>query len=145
MAQRRRVVKKTIFIDSSVLFTAVNSVSGGSAKLFTLKNISLISSPVVLIETERNVRKKLHEYHLDRFFTLVDILYILKQTPDKKLLTQAQRVIVEKDAIILAEAKQAKTNYLLTLDKKHFLTPEVKAFLKPQKVMTPKMFFQKLK
>ena len=49
----------TVFLDSSVFFSAINSPSGGSAKLFTLKTIDLITSKLVLVEVERNVRKKL--------------------------------------------------------------------------------------
>lgn len=133
---------KTAFLDSSVLFTAVNSPNGGSAKLFTLKNLKLFTSPVVLTETERNVREKLQSYHLDRFFLLVDLLTVKKQKPDDKLIDKAREVIAEKDAPILAEAKQARCNYLVSLDKKHFLTSSVADFLKPQKIMIPKMLIE---
>ena len=132
---------KKVFVDSSVLFTAVNSPLGGSAKLFTVKNIELVTSILVLTEVERNVRKKLQSYHLERFFMLVDQLKIISQTPKDLFIRKAKEVIVPKDAIILAEAKQAKADYLVTLDKKHFLTPGAKKFLSPQKIATPKMLF----
>lgn len=130
---------KTVFIDSSVLFSAVNSPTGGSSKIFTLKDIILLTSKVVLIETERNVREKLHEYHLDRFFMLVDKIKILKQLPDKKLINKAQKVIVKKDSVILAESKKSHADFLVTLDQKHFLTKPVAKFLFPQKPLTPKI------
>lgn len=133
---------KTAFLDSSVLFTAVNSPSGGSAKLFTFKNLKLISSSVVLTETERNVRKKLQSYHLERFFLLVDLLTIKKQKPDDKSISKAREIIAEKDAVILAEAKKAKCNFLVSLDKKHFLTAAASDFIKPQKIITPKMLIE---
>lgn len=133
---------KTVFIDSSVFFSAVNSLSGGSAKLFILENITLVTSKVVLTETERNVREKLHGYHLERFFLLVRTISVLKQLPTKALIEKARSVIVEKDATILAEAKHAATHYLVTLDRKHFLTENVSEFLKPQKVVTPKMLLE---
>lgn len=129
---------KTSFLDSSVIFSAVNSPSGGSSKLFTLKNIKLTTSNVVLTEVERNIRKKLYLHHLDRFFILVGQLTILKQEPKQNLINKAKKVIVEKDAVILAEAKQAKSDYLVTLDKKHFLQTKVKEFIKPNLVITPK-------
>lgn len=135
---------KTVFVDSSVLFSAVNSPTGGSSKLFVLKDVRLITSKLVLTETERNVRKKLHEYHLDRFFMLVNEIKILKQLPDEKLIKKAQKVIVEKDSVILAESKQSKANCLVTLDKKHFLTKQAMAFLLPQKVLTPRVFIEKI-
>lgn len=133
---------KTVFVDSSVLFSAVNSPTGGSSKLFTLKNIRLITSKLVLTETERNVRKKLHEYHLERFFMLVNKLEIIKQLPDEKLIKKARKVIVEKDSAILAESKQSSADFLVTLDKKHFLTKQAVEFLLPQKVLTPKMLIE---
>lgn len=130
---------KPVFVDSSVLFAAVYSPTGGSAKLFTLKSTTLVTSKVVLIEVERNVRKKLRTYHLKRFFLLTSKLTILAQIPNDKLIKKARSVIVEKDAVILAEAKSANTKHLVTLDQKHFFTPKVAMFLKPKKVMTPKM------
>lgn len=135
---------KTVFLDSSVLFSAVNSPTGGSSKLFTLKNVRLVTSSTVLTELERNVRKKLQSFHLERFLMLVSQIKQIRQQPNKQLIKRAQKVIVEKDAIILQEAKQAKSNYLVTLDQKHFLNPKVTEFLQPQKVLTPKMLIQKL-
>ena len=133
---------KTVFVDSSVLFSAVNSPTGGSSKLFVLKDVKLIASKVVLAETERNVRKKLHGYHLDRFFMLVDKLEIIRQLPDEKLIKKAKKVIVQKDSVILAESKQSACDFLVTLDKKHFLSKKVAEFLTSQKVLTPKMLIE---
>src|SRR3990167_3121948 len=98
---------KTAFLDSSVLFSAVNSPTGGSSKLFTLTKIRLTTSPLVLAEVERNVREKLQNHHLNRFFMLVEKLKILDQKPNEKRILEARKVIAEKDAVILAEAKEA--------------------------------------
>ena len=133
---------KTVFVDSSVIFSAVNSPTGGSSKIFTLKNIKLLTSKVFLTETERNVRNKLNDYHLERFFMLVDKLKILKQLPNNKFIKKAKKVIVEKDSIILAESYKSKADFLVTLDRKHFLTDSVAKFLKPQKALTPKMLIE---
>jgi predicted nucleic acid-binding protein len=129
---------KSVFIDSSVFFTATNSPTGGSAKLFTLANIKLLVSPLVLTETERNVRSKLHSYQLQRFFKLAEKTQILNQKPDSSLIIKAKKVIAEKDAVILAEAKMAKCDLLVTLDKKDFLNEKVARFLNPSIALTPK-------
>ena len=133
---------KTVFVDSSVIFSAVNSPTGGSSKIFTLKNIKLLTSKVFLTETERNVRNKLNDYHLERFFMLVDKLKILKQLPNNKFIKKAKKIIVEKDSIILAESYKSKADFLVTLDRKHFLTDPVAKFLKPQKALTPKILIE---
>lgn len=143
MAKRRQAVK-TVFVDSSVLFTATNSPTGGSAKLFTIKEIKLLVSPWVLTETERNVRAKLHEYHLERFFNLVGQTQIFKAQFDIKLLQKAQRFIAQKDAVILAEAKLSKSDFLVTLDRKDFLNEKVAKFLKPAIALTPKDLISEL-
>lgn len=135
---------KTVFVDSSVLFTAVNSPTGGSAKLFTLESINLTTSTLVLAEVERNVRQKLQSYHLERFFLLVEKLTITDQLPGGDLLEKAEKAIAKKDAMILAQAKEQKTNFLVTLDKKHFITESAAAFLKLQKVLTPKMLLAEI-
>lgn len=127
-----------IFLDSSVLFSAVNSPTGGSAKLFTLKNVTVCVSPVILAEVERNCRKKLHAYHLDRFFRLVSFCTILDQLPEKRLIKKAKQAIHEKDAVILAEVKQSTCDSVVSLDIKHFFSKEARDFLKPIQVMTPK-------
>jgi hypothetical protein len=44
--------------------------------------------------------------------------------------------------VILAEAKKAETDYVATLDVKHFLTPKAAAFLKRQKIVTPKKLIE---
>ena len=135
---------KAVFVDSSVLFTATNSPTGGSAKLFTIKKIRLIVSPWVLTETERNVRAKLHDYHLDRFFNLVGQTQIFKAQPDIKLLQKAQKVISKKDAVILAEAKLSKSDFLVTLDRRDFLNEKVAKYLKPTIALTPKDLIESL-
>ena len=144
MARGRQADVKSVFVDSSVLFTAANSPTGGSAKLFTLKNIKLLLSPLVLTETERNIRNKLYSHQLERFFKLVEKAQILDQNPDSNLIRKSRKVINEKDSAILAEAKLAKSDFLVTLDKKDFLKEEVAKFAKPTIVVTPKMLFELL-
>ena len=139
MAGRRQALAtKSVFVDSSVFFTAVNSPTGGSSKLFTIKNIDLMVSPLVLVETERNVKGKLHSYQLERFFKLVALTQVIDQKPALKLIKKARTIIAEKDSVILAEAKLAKCDFLVTLDKKHFLNEKVANFLKSTTAITPK-------
>lgn len=140
MAQRRPVRLKA-FLDSSVLFSAVNSPVGGSAKLFTVKNLDLITSTLVLTEVERNVRKKLQGYHLERFFMLAGKLAIFDKIPSKEEIRKALKATDKKDAIILASGKQIKPDIIFSLDKKHFLTNAAQEFVEPAKILTPKMFF----
>lgn len=140
MAKRRPVI--SLFLDSSVLFTAVNSSFGGSAKLFTLLNVKLHASTIVLHEVEKNVRKKLGEIYLTRFFRLVEQLEVIDKALSDHDVGAAKEVIIEKDAAILAEFKQSRCSHLITLDKRDFLQQKVFEFVGPKKIVTPKMFFE---
>ena len=140
MAKRRSTIN--LFLDSSVLFTAVNSSFGGSAKLFTITGIELYVSRVVLHEVEKNVRKKLGEMYLERFFRLVEQLNIIEALATTKDIEKAKEVIVVKDSVILADFKLSQCNYLITLDRRDFLQEKVFAFVSPKKIVTPKIFFE---
>lgn len=140
MAKRRSAIN--LFLDSSVLFTAVNSSFGGSAKLFTITDVKLHVSRVVLHEVEKNVRKKLGEIYLERFFRLVEKVIIIDDVPSEKAIKLAKKIIVEKDAVILADFIRSKCSHLITLDKRDFLQGKVFEFVAPKKVWTPKMFFE---
>lgn len=141
MAKGRSTLR--LFLDSSVLFSAVYSPIGGSSKLFTLKSVELFASKVVLHEVEKNVRLKLENYHLDRFFMLVSKLNILESRIDDKLINKAKKYIIEKDSVILAEFINSNCDYLMTLDRRDFLQEKVINYVKPKLILTPKMFFNK--
>ena len=112
MAKRGQTLKKlpNVFVDSSVFFTAVNSPTGGAAKIFSLndRKFKLLTSWVVLAETERNVRNKFIYFH---FFKLVKVVKILNQQPDDELVNKAKQAIIEKDVVILTETKQTKCDH----------------------------------
>ena len=71
-------------------------------------------------------------------------LKILDQKPNEKRILEAQKVIAEKDAVILAEAKKSKADFLVTLDKKHFVTKSVEKFLIKQRVLNPKILLEEI-
>lgn len=75
---------------------------------------------------------------------LIAKIKIVSQMPKEALIKKAKKAIAEKDAVILAEAKQAKTDFLVTLDRKHFLAKSAKNFLKPKKIVTPKMILEEV-
>lgn len=141
MAKRRSNL--SLFLDSSILFSAVYSVDGGSSKLFTLEGVDLLSSNVVLTEVERNVKLKLPSYHLKRFFVLVEKLkQIISTMPSMRDISNAGKVIVQKDAVILSQFKSSECDILLTLDKKDFINDKVRRYIDPKKIVTTKQFYE---
>ncbi len=138
-----------LFFDSSAFYAAAYSSTGAAREVILLSlqgRVKIVVSQDVLEETQRNIARKAPElvdiYHL--FLSLLT----LEIVPDPSIneVREAERHVVQKDAPIVAAARNAKVDYLVTFDKKHLLdhpdlvkyvgaeivTPrEVIAFLKP--------------
>lgn len=63
------------------------------------------------------------------------------EDPSRQAVREAARVIHHKDAPILAAARQADVDYLITWNTRHFHTAPVRAFV-PFSVVTPGEFLQ---
>jgi len=77
-------------------------------------------SSLVLEETERNLADKAPAA-LPLFIQFRDFLYGALHDPPDQLVTEVARVIVAKDAPIVAAAVSARSAYLATYDRKHLL------------------------
>jgi len=136
-----------IFIDSSVLFSAANSAKGHSRDLMLLSangEVNVILSDFVLEETIRNLSQlkqpPLAEFELLLVNANIEVVEISKQA-----VLDAGKLIVLKDAPIIAAAKFAKVDMLVSLDKKHILNrPELEAYIRAS-VLTPADAYRTLK
>lgn len=136
-----------VFLDANVLFSAANSPTGGSAYIFELakkRKLKLFSSSLAFKEAEKNLREKTSEETLLRFYDLLEEAAIefvtIKRLQAKK---KFGKLVGEKDAPILAAAISAKADFLITLDKKHFLNQKVLKAKLPIKIVTPGQFVEK--
>jgi uncharacterized protein len=136
-----------IFIDSSVLFSAANSNMGHSRDLMVMGangEITIVLSDYVLEETRRNL-SQLRQPPLDALDEILDSVNMEIVRVHKQAVQDAAKVIVLKDAPIIAAAKTAKVDMLVSLDKKHILNnPELENFIKAS-ILTPAEAYQKLK
>jgi len=117
--------KTRVFLDTSVLFAAVWSETGGSRlilKLGEARALSLWIGPCVLREAEAVLKLKsaasrpLMALLLDRAQVQVG------PEAGAEALTQAQSVVEYlPDAQVLAEALELHVDYLVSLDKKHLV------------------------
>jgi uncharacterized protein len=135
-----------VFIDSSVLFTAANSAKGHSRDLMLISaagKVTLVLSDFVLEETRRNLAlTQSGEIILEQIVreARIEIVSVTKQQ-----VQAAMKLIVTKDAPILAAAKAAKVDMLISLDKKHILGhPELEGYINAP-ILTPAELFAKLK
>lgn len=118
----------TAFIDANVLFAAALSPRGASHEILRQSvrgNVSLISSKYVIEEAKRNLAAKYPEA-LPVLFELLEALDLTLINPTKEQVVASAVYTELKDAPVVAAARQAQVDYLVTLDRRHLLNvPEV--------------------
>lgn len=119
-AKRRRV-----FLDTSVIFAAVLSETGGARKLFRLGEaglITLIVGPNVLRECEEVLRRKVPA-SLPTLVILLELGQVeIASGPPAALIDRARAIVTYgPDAVVLAEAMGADPNWFVTHDHRHLL------------------------
>jgi len=139
-----------IFFDADVLFSLVysqNPLSGAKKVLLHgyLEKYSFITSLQVIEEVRKNLStygnpayfKKLTEILEDFDFRMIKVL-------NEKLINLYKDVVHQKDLHVLIAAIQAEADYLLTYNKKHFLTSKFSQINFKLQVMNPKEFIMKV-
>jgi putative PIN family toxin of toxin-antitoxin system len=139
----------TVFIDTSVIFSACYSKLGASALLLGYcrkKKIKGYISKYVLSELKRNAALKLDQAGKQRlnFYLLQAHLSIVDNPTDKEI-AHYKKIIESQDAPILAAAVKSTSHYLVTLDIKDFQNPQVKQLVKPLIILSPKDFLSFIK
>jgi predicted nucleic acid-binding protein len=112
-----------VFVDSSVLMSAVLSETGSAHDLILLGTegrIALVISTYVVSEVERNLGRKAPDKlpHLRRIFD--DCSFEIAE-PSPELVARETANIESKDAGIVAAAVVGNVHFLVTYDVKHLL------------------------
>jgi predicted nucleic acid-binding protein len=114
-----------VFLDTSVIFAAVLSPTGGARKLFHLAEVGilhLIIGPTILREADEVVRRKAPA-SLPVLAQLLDAGRVeMSPAPTKTQVEKARQYVqYMPDARVLAEAIRAEPDWFVTHDKEHFL------------------------
>jgi predicted nucleic acid-binding protein len=120
---------RRIFLDTSVIFAAVLSESGGARVLFRLGEagvLQLIVGSNVLRECEEVVQRKAPA-SLSKLAYLLELGVVeISAQPTDELIEQAKAIVAyEPDAYVLAEAMAGEPNWFITHDKAHFLNTKL--------------------
>jgi predicted nucleic acid-binding protein len=137
-----------VFLDTSVLFAAVLSPTGGARKLFLLAEagvLKLVVGPTVLKECDEVIRRKAPGSASRLAQLLAEAQTETSDAPSKQQIkTALSYVRYAPDARVLAEAIQAKPDWFVTHDKEHFLKSRSKIKLAFE-IGTPGDLIQRLK
>lgn len=114
-----------VFLDTSVLFAAVLSETGGARlilKLGEAGGLRLLVGPRVLREADDVLARKAPESKV-LFALLLDQAGVeIGPVPDAVACNRAEKVVdYAPDARILAEALVAQADYFVTFDRQHFI------------------------
>lgn len=137
-----------LFLDASTLIAAAASPDGGSSlvvELCTLGKAKALVTRLVLREAERNINNKLSEQVLLRYYNFLGSLDPeLVLPPSLIAIQRAAELVADKDAHVLAAAREGDATHLITLDRKHLLPKEVRQGALPIIVCTPGDYLQEL-
>ena len=135
------VTTPEIFLDTSALFAAVWSSTGGGRLLLLLGEssvIRLLVSTQVLVELERAVRRKAPAQMPNLAVLLERSRIDATGSPPEALFQRCTRLTGHtNDALVLAAAWSAGCDYFVTLDKRHSLENESLRATVPFVVGTP--------
>jgi predicted nucleic acid-binding protein len=113
-----------VFLDSSVFFAAAYSATGSAHNLLLTAfdgQIGLVLSQYVINETERNLLKRAPQAY-PAFLVVRDSLPYQLSDPPEALIVDTMRVVVAKDAPIIAAARAAGAMLVATYDRKDLLS-----------------------
>jgi predicted nucleic acid-binding protein len=118
-----------VFLDTSALIAGVVSSTGAAREVLRLgeaRVIELVVSRQVLAEADRNLTTKLPMLLDDYHLLLRHLAPVVVEDPSIVASQEAARLIHRNDAPILAAAKIAAVDYLVTWNTRDFLTDRVR-------------------
>lgn len=139
-----------VFLDANIFIAATASPRGGSRLIMELGRaggLKLITVKHALLEVERNVREKLGENNLSILYRLlidseIEVQSIASATLEEILYWE--QVVPRKDIPIILGAIHSHALFLVTLDRRDFISNEKLYTLPlPFKMVTPGDFIQK--
>jgi predicted nucleic acid-binding protein len=130
-----------LFFDSSALFAGIISASGASRALLLLAEagqVAITISEQVVAETERAVARKIPRA-LPEFREAIRAtgLRIVRDPSPDEMEGHADIIAHQADVPIVVAAMQSKTDYLVTLNRRHFIDDPAVADRSGLRIDTP--------
>lgn len=114
-----------LFLDSSALIAGIISMKGAARVLLLLAesgHIAVTISEQVLTESERTIARKVPQALSDlRQAILASKAQIVRDPSSEELTAHLNLISHASDVPIVLAAMQAKADYLVTLNRKHFI------------------------
>lgn len=134
-----------VFFDTSVLFSAIYSQTGGSYQVCQLvKNEKLkgFTTQTVIKELQDNISKFSPKTKITPEKFILENKFVVRSEITEREIRPYIKIVVDKDAHVLAGTTLCKCDYLLTLDKKHLNNENVKEKFTEAIITSPKEFLE---
>ena len=137
-----------VFFDASVIIAALLSPTGGSSQLLKyikFGKITAITSQTVIeeiLEEDKTPRIKKSKTQIGQF--IADSKLIVRKPITIDEIEPYQGLVDVEDAHLIAGANLTKCGYLVTLDKKHLLRPDIQKKFLPLKIVSPGELLEEL-
>jgi len=135
-----------LFLDASVIFSALNSKVGGSRQIIRLAKhgkVVVVTSQLVIEEVTRNLDKIDNLDYNDFYSFLAETPIIIREQITEAEIKPFLDLVEKKDAHVVAGAVLTNCDYLVTLDKKHLYNPKVKKKVKEVEIVTSKDYLER--
>lgn len=139
--------KLRIFLDTSALIAGIVSSKGAAREVLRLAEagmIDVVISKQVIVEADRNIASKLTHMLADYRKYMKTLSPELVHDPSVKDIQKYSKLINKDDAPILTAAELSEADYLVTWDKKHFVSASVKKGV-TVKIVTPGEFLKEFR
>ncbi len=137
-----------VFFDASVIIAALLSPTGGSSLLLQYiktRTIIGITSQTVLEEMlEEDKPKKLKRSHEEIGKFIAHSGLIVRESINAQEIAPYKNDVDEEDAHLFAGALLTKCSYLVSLDKKHVVRPDIQKKFLPLRIVTPNELFEEI-
>ncbi len=136
---RRKNLKPRVFFNASVILAGLASPSGGSGKLLTFvkhKRITGIISEIILDEVLHHaVKIRLKKTMVEKL--ILTLFTPVFPAPKHEFVQKFIHIVLDQgDAHVLESSHESKSDFLVTLDKKHLLILQNK--IKSVNIVSPK-------
>lgn len=138
MRKKQKNSRKNVFFNASVILAGLKSPSGGSGKLLSFSATNKINgfiSEIILDEVLRHVDDV--GLSSSRVQSAINAIFSqIQAPPEEKSVSCFNKIVIDQgDAHVLSSCYSAKTDFLVTLDKKHLLSLREK--IKWVKIVSP--------
>lgn len=131
-----------VYFDASVIIAALLAPTGGSALLFkfikTRTITGVVSQTVIeeILEEDKSKRIKRSVEQIEQF--IAESGLIVREAITEEEIAPYHDQVDAEDAHLIAGAYLTKCTYLVTLDKKHLLRPDIQEKFLPLRIVSPK-------